>query len=54
MFQIPTSLDQLHYDLFVKRLIGGDNTGLSNDLRKRACLDEVSKPASRRVFLQPR
>jgi hypothetical protein len=46
--------DQLHYDLLVKRLTGGDNTEFSNDLEKGASVDEVSKTVSRRVFLEPR
>jgi hypothetical protein len=46
--------DQLHYDLLVKRLTGGDNTEFSNDLEKGASVEEVSKTVSRRVFLQPR
>jgi hypothetical protein len=53
---VPNSdvADQLHYDLLVKRLTGGDNTEFSNDLEKGASVDEVSKTVSRRVFLQPR
>jgi hypothetical protein len=54
MFQIPKFADQLHYDLHVKRLTGGDNTEFSNDLEKGAGVDEVSKTVSGRVFLQPR
>ena len=46
--------DQLHYDLLVKRLTGGDNTEFSNDLENGASVDEVSKTVSRRIFLQPR
>ena len=53
---VPNSdvADQLHYDLLVKRLTGGDNTEFSNDLEKGAGVDEVSKTVSGRVFLQPR
>jgi hypothetical protein len=53
---VPNSdvADQLHYDLLVKRLTGGDNTEFLNDLEKGASVDEVSKTVSRRVFLQPR
>jgi hypothetical protein len=53
---VPNSdvADQLHYDLLVKRLTGGDNTEFANDLRKGASMDEVLKTAFRRVFLQPR
>jgi hypothetical protein len=49
---VPNSdvVDQLHYDLFVKRLTGGDNTGFSNDLEKGASGDGVSKTVSRRFF----
>ena len=46
--------DQLHDDLFLKRLTESDNTGFSNDLEKGVSVDEVAKTASRRVFLQPR
>src|SRR5215510_16387273 len=46
--------DQLHDDLFVKRLTDSDNTEFSNDLEKGASMDEVLKAAFRRVFLQPR
>ena len=46
--------DQLHDELFVKRLTDNDNTEFSNDLEKGASVDEVSKTVSRRVFLQPR
>jgi hypothetical protein len=46
--------DQLHDDLFVKRLTDSDNTEFSNDLEKRVSVDEVPKTAFRRVFLQPR
>jgi hypothetical protein len=53
---VPNSdvADQLHYDLLVKPLTGGDNTEFSNNLEKEASVDEVSKTVSRRVFLQPR
>ena len=46
--------DQLHDDLFVKRLTDSDNTEFSNDLEKGASMDEVLKADFRRVFLQPR
>jgi hypothetical protein len=46
--------DQLHGDLFVKRLTDSDNTEFSNDLEKRVSIDEVPKTGFRRVFLQPR
>lgn len=46
--------DQLHDNLLVKRLTDSDNTEFSNDVEKGASLDEGSKTASRRVFLQPR
>ena len=46
--------DQLHDDLLMKRLTDSDNTEFSNDVEKGASLDEGSKTASRRVFLQPR
>ena len=54
MFQISTLIDQLHYDLLVKRPTDSDSTEFSNDLEKGASVDEVSKTVSRRVFLQPR
>ena len=46
--------DQLHDDLFVKRLTDSGNTESANDLEKRVSVDEVPKTAFRRVFLQPR
>lgn len=46
--------DQLHDDLFVKRLTDSGNPEFANDLEKRASVDEVSKTAFGRVFLQPR
>jgi hypothetical protein len=46
--------DQLHDDLFVKRLTDSGNTEFANDLEKRVSVDEVPKTAFRRVFLQPR
>ena len=53
---LPNSevVDQLRNDLLVERLTDTDNTGFSNDLEKRASVDEVPKTASRRVFLQAR
>jgi len=53
---LPNSevVDRFHNDLLVKRLTDSDNMGFSNDLEKRASLDEVPKTVSRRVFLQPR
>jgi hypothetical protein len=54
MFPNSDVADQLHDDLLVKRLTGGDNTEFSNDLEKGASVDEVSKTISRRIFLQPR
>lgn len=53
---LPNSevVDQFHNDLLVKPLTDSDNTGFSNDLEKGTSVDEVSKTASRRVFLQPR
>ncbi len=46
--------DQLHDDLLEERITDSGNTGFSNDLEKRASVDEVPKTASRRFFLQPR
>jgi len=46
--------DQLHYDLLVKRLTDNDNTEFSNDLEKRASVNEVLGTAFRGVFLQAR
>jgi hypothetical protein len=46
--------DQLHDDLFVKRLTDSDNTEFSNNLEKRVSVDEVPKTGFRRVFLQAR
>jgi len=46
--------DQLHDDLFVKRLTDSGNTEFANDLEKRVSVDKVPKTAFRRVFLQPR
>ena len=53
---VPNSdvADQLHYDLLVKRLTGGDNTEFSNDLEKGANMNEELGTAFRRVFLQAR
>jgi hypothetical protein len=46
--------DQLHDDLFVKRLTDSDNVGFSNDLEKGPSVNELPKTSSRRVFLQAR
>ena len=46
--------DQIHDDLFVKRLTDSDNTEFSNDLEKGASVNGVLKTAFRRVFLQAR
>jgi hypothetical protein len=46
--------DQFHNYLLVERLIDSDGTGFSNDVEKGTSVDEVPKPNSRRVFLQPR
>jgi hypothetical protein len=46
--------DQIHDDLFVKRLTDNDNTEFSNDLEKGASVNGVLKPLFRRVFLQAR
>jgi hypothetical protein len=42
--------DQLHDDLFVKRLTDSDNTEFSNDLEKRMSVDEVPKQLSGGFF----
>ena len=47
-------VDQFHNDLLVERLLDNDSTGFSNNLEKGASVDEVSKTASGRVFLQTR
>jgi hypothetical protein len=46
--------DQLHDDLFVKRLTDSGNTEFANDLEKRVSVDEVPKTTSTWVFLQAR
>jgi len=46
--------DQLHDELFVKRLTDNDNTEFSNDLEKRASVNEELRTAFRRIFLQAR
>jgi hypothetical protein len=53
MFQISTLIDQLHYDLLLKRLTDSASIEFSNDLEKGTSMDEVLKAAFRRVFLQP-
>ena len=49
---IPNSevVDQFHNDLPAERLAGGDSTGMSNDLVRRASLDEVPNTVSSRIF----
>ena len=46
--------DQLHDDLFVKRLTDSGNPEFANDLEKRVSVDEVPKTTSTWVFLQAR
>jgi hypothetical protein len=46
--------DQIHDDLFVKRLTDSGNTEFANDLEKRVSVDEVPKTTSTWVFLQAR
>jgi hypothetical protein len=46
--------DQIHHDLFVKRLTDNDNTEFPNDLEKGPSVNRVLKTAFRRVFLQAR
>ena len=44
---VPNSdvADQLHYDLLVKRLTGGDNIEFSNDLEKGGAWTRCRKPS---------
>jgi len=47
-------VDQFHNDLLGERLTDSDSTGFLVDLEKGATFDEVSKTASRGLFLQTR
>jgi hypothetical protein len=46
--------DQLHDDSLVKWFTDSNDTGYSTDLGKGASVEEMLKPASRRIFLQLR